>query len=110
MDKYYEVQSADAAFSIEVKLFRLLKELLLKNYKVYEMRQKKGDLIPYHTHGYKEILVVAQGNVRMIVEEDIIDLSEGDIITIEPWAVHLSCFPAENGALFYLCHPLKKKP
>lgn len=109
VEKYYEVHTADSANSLEIKIFRYLKELLLRDYKIYEMRQKQGDLIPYHTHGYKEILVIAEGNIRMIVEEDIIDLKAGDMISIAPWAVHLSCFPVEKGAFFYLCHPLRNK-
>ncbi|MDH4263715.1 MAG: cupin domain-containing protein [Spirochaetia bacterium] len=108
MEKYYEVHNSDSIFTPEVKLFRFLKELLLKDYKIYEMSQKQGDLIPYHTHAYKEIIVMAEGHMRMIIEEDLIDLKEGDIITVKPWAVHLSCFPIKKGALFYLCHPLKK--
>lgn len=110
MDGYYEVQHAESMFASDIKLFRFLKELLLKNYKIFEIYQKTGDLIPYHSHGHKEIIIIMQGQMRMIIEEDIIDLSEGDMITIQPWAVHLSCFPEKEGCTFYLCHPAKKYP
>jgi len=108
MDEFYEVHNTDAIFSSDLKLFRFLKELLLKNYKIYEMNQNSGDLIPYHTHSHKEIIIITEGKMRMIIEEDIIDLKDGDVITIKPWAIHLSCFPFENGASFYLCHPMNK--
>jgi|GEM_PF-1679039 len=108
VEKYYEIHSTDSLQTSDVTLFRILKELLLNDYKIYEMSQKQGDLIPYHSHAHKEILAVSEGNVRVIVEEDIVDLKKGDIITIKPWAVHLSCFPFDKGAFFYLCHPLKK--
>lgn len=110
MEKYYEIHSTDSDITSETSMVRYLKELLLKDYKIYEMNQKSGDLIPYHTHNHEEIVIVSVGKLRMIVEEDIIDLQEGDAITIKPWAVHLSCFPFGSGAFFYLCHPVNKRP
>ena len=101
-DRYYTILRAKEAQS---KHLIYVKELLLQGYKVFEVNQNCGDLVPYHTHSHKEIIIVASGKMRMIIEENIIDLSEGEIVTIEPWAIHLSCYPFENGATFYLCFP-----
>lgn len=110
MERYYDIQNSRSVFSSDVKMLQFLKELLLKDYKIFEVEQKAGQLIPYHTHNHKEIVILLEGRMRMIVEEDIIDLDEGDIVTIKPWAVHLSCFPFDQDATFYLCHPAKTKP
>ena len=102
--RYYNIQRATQA---QIQYLKYVKELLLQGYKVFEVEQEKGDIIPYHSHSHKEIIIVSSGKLRMIVEENIIDLNEGEIITIEPWAIHLSCYPFEGGANFYLCFPPK---
>jgi len=107
LKKYYEIEKGRSVFSSDHKLLKLIKELLLLNYKIYEIDQKPGDITPYHSHKHKEIVMVYEGKMRMIIEEDIVDLEEGDIVTIEPWAIHLCCYPFEQGARFYLCFPDK---
>ena len=86
---------------------RFIKGLLLKNYKIYEINQKKGELVPYHSHAHQEIILLLEGSMRLIIEEEIIDLQAGEMITIEPWAIHLASFPQDSGARFYLCYPKK---
>ncbi|MDH4200765.1 MAG: cupin domain-containing protein [Spirochaetia bacterium] len=110
MESCYKISHSESILSSDIKLFGFLKELLLKDYKIYEMTQVGGDLIPYHAHSHEEILIIIEGGMRVIVEEDIINLKEGDMITIKSWAVHLSCFPFVEETKFYLCHPMKKKP
>lgn len=107
-DKPYQLQNSEDLFQSTAGLHRFIKNLLLKNYRITESRQRHGELIPYHSHDRKEIILVIEGAMRLIVEEDIIDLKQGDMITIEPWAIHLAAFPEEGGAIFYLGFPAKK--
>jgi len=107
MAEYYKIKRQENLKSSKVTLSQYIKGLLLDKYKIYEISQKKGELIPYHAHSYHELIIVLEGKLRVVIEEDIIDLSEGDFLTIEPWAIHLLCFPEKN-AKFYLCFQPKK--
>ncbi|MDH5719709.1 MAG: cupin domain-containing protein [Spirochaetia bacterium] len=108
MAQYYDIQKQKNLIDSKASLSQYIKNLLLDEYKIYEISQKKGELIPYHAHSYHELIIVLEGKLRLIIEEDIIDLTEGDFLTIEPWAIHLLSFPEKN-AKFYLCfHPKKK--
>lgn len=81
---------------------RFLKTLLIQDYKIFEMQNEQGTLVPYHAHAFNETILVLEGMVRFIVEEDIVDVYPGQIITIRPFAIHLAAFPKEEGARFYM--------
>ena len=102
---YYKLQDAGKAFTSESEVNKFIKGLLLKDFKIYEIQQRLGELIPYHTHQHKEMILMLDGYMRMIIEEDIVNLKRGDLLTIEAWSIHLACFPLEGGAKFYLCSP-----
>ena len=105
---YYDLQNANRIFGNEKDLFRFVKDLLNQNFKIYEVKQTSGDIVPYHTHSHKEVIIILEGRVRMIIEEEMIDLQKGDILTINPWSIHLACFPfVDEPAHFYLCFPKK---
>jgi len=110
MEPYFAIEKSEEIFRSETSLIKFIKELLLQNYKIYELNHKNGELIPYHAHGYKEMIIMTRGKMRLIIEEKIIDIEAGDIIKIEPWAIHLSCFVDPEGASFYLCYPGKIRP
>ncbi|MDH5716892.1 MAG: cupin domain-containing protein [Spirochaetia bacterium] len=109
MVDYYTIQNKSRLIDSKEALSDFVKNLLLRNYKIYDIFQTNGELIPYHSHSYKEQIIILKGQIRMIVEENIIDLHAGDIITIEPWAIHLASFPSKEGARYYLCYPQKSK-
>lgn len=105
LPKYYDIQDGHRIFGSEVEMQKFIKSLLLKQHKIYEVRQSMGELVPYHSHGVSELILVLEGKMRLIIEEDIIDLKAGDMITISPHAIHLAAFPFKGGARFYLCTP-----
>lgn len=107
MSEYYEVIHSNV-FNAGEDPVELLQDIYKVEYKGNEQSYSKGDLIPYHTHSHSECLVILNGSVRVIIEEDIIDLFPGDIITIEPWAIHMCAFP-KGAAHFYVCFPRAKK-
>lgn len=57
---------------------------------------KRGQLVPYHTHPTGETVVVLKGSIRYIVEEDIIDLQEGDAMYVNANAVHAALSISED--------------
>ncbi len=106
---YYDIQDSRRIFGSEVELMKFLKTLLIKDYKIYEMQNEQGTLVPYHAHSFAETILVLEGMVRMIIEEDIVDLYPGQMVTIQPYAIHLAAFPNEGGARFYLLFAEKGK-
>ena len=50
----------------------------------------------------KKTILVLEGTLRLIIEEDIVDVYPGQMVTIQPFAIHLAAFPNEGGARFYL--------
>ncbi|MBV6494067.1 MAG: hypothetical protein LDLANPLL_02093 [Turneriella sp.] len=99
---YYTIQDSKRLFANEVELMRFLKTLLIQDYKIYEMQNDQGTLVPYHAHAFSETIFVLEGMVRLIIEEDIVDIHPGQIVTISPFAIHLAAFPKEGGARFYM--------
>lgn len=106
---YYDIQDSRRIFGSEVELMKFLKTLLIKDYKIYEMQNEQGTMVPYHAHAFAETILVLEGMVRMIIEEDIVDLYPGQMVTIQPFAIHLAAFPNEGGARFYLLFAEKGK-
>jgi len=101
---YYDIQDSRRIFGSEVELMKFLKSLLIKDYKIYEMHNEQGSLVPYHAHAFAETILVLDGTMRMIIEEDIVDIHPGQIVTIRPFAIHLAAFPNPGGARFYLLY------
>lgn len=106
---YYDIQDSRRIFGSEVELKKFLKTLLIKDYKIYEMQNEQGTMVPYHAHAFAETILVLEGMVRMIIEEDIVDIYPGQMVTIQPFAIHLAAFPNEDGARFYLLFAEKGK-
>ncbi len=113
MSQYYRVKRTRLKMGAQNRLDEYIDRVLNKkindHYHLKMAAHRKGDLIPYHAHSHSELIVVESGVVRLIIEEEIIDLTKGDIINIAPWAIHLACFPDEEGAEFFICFPAKKK-
>lgn len=106
---YYDIQDSRRIFGSEVELMKFLKTLLIKDYKIYEMHNEQGTLVPYHAHAFAETILVLEGMMRMIIEEDIVDLYPGQMVTLQPFAIHLAAFPNAGGARFYLLFAEKGK-
>ncbi|MCS6985008.1 MAG: cupin domain-containing protein [Leptospiraceae bacterium] len=67
-----------------------------------EYKNLAGDLIPYHAHKEHEVLILLSGKLRAVVEEEIVDLECGEILIIEPYAIHLLTFP-ESDSRYFRC-------
>jgi quercetin dioxygenase-like cupin family protein len=107
MTKYYEIQKAQQDASTGNAVFQFVDQIMQQHYKISDMFHRFGELIPYHTHSTRETIIITKGNLRTIVEEDILDLAEGDILIIEPWAIHLICTLDREGCHYLHCLPSK---
>ena len=105
--EYFYLEDSTRLFGSQNEVVKFIKGLLLKDFKVYEIAQKQGELVPYHAHAHEEMILMLEGEMRLVIEEEIIDIKEGDLLTIKPWSIHLASFPHEKGARFYLCYPKK---
>lgn len=87
---FYKKSTLCKEFNIKSKMSsNSVRNILARNgYTVYSMQQKGNQLVPYHVHPSEEMVIVLSGKVRYIIEEEIVDLVEGDIIKIKPGSLH----------------------
>ena len=96
-EQYYYKSTTEREFDCVKDDERLIETLSDKGYTVYAIAQKSNQLIPYHEHPSEEMVIVLSGKVRYIVEEEIVDLEEGDIIRVRPHSVHSMIGIYESG-------------
>lgn len=70
--------------------------------KLKEYVHTQGTFFPYHVHGYQEIIVVKTGHLRLVIEEHVVDMFANDQVQIDPWAIHLVSFLAEQTNYYYI--------
>jgi len=58
--------------------------------RVVEVIEPAGVVVPYHTHRQDEIIIVVEGRVQFNVEEELVLLQKGEMITIRSGAIHAS--------------------
>ncbi len=87
---FYKKSTLSKEFNIKSRISSdSVRNILVQNgYTVYSMEQKGNQLVPYHTHPSEEMVIVLTGSVRYIIEEEIVDLIEGDIIKIKAGFLH----------------------
>lgn len=113
MSTYYRLKrtklKTGAPGRLDEYIDRVLNKKINDHYHLKMVAHRHGDLVPYHSHSHSELVIVESGSIRFIIEEEIVDLTKGDIIEIQPWAIHLACFPDQEGAEFFICFPARKK-
>ena len=87
---FYTKSNVSREFNLELKSDSnsIINVLTEKGHTVYSMDQRSNQLVPYHTHPSEEMVVLLEGSVRYIIEEEIVDLEEGDVIKIAAKSVH----------------------
>lgn len=105
---HYEITDIQSLNGSSDRLINFFSWMAKRNFDVKAYEGHPGKLVPYHAHAHEEVILVKKGGLRFIIEEDIIDLKQGELITIKPWAIHLIAFPLCRENLYYVCHPRKK--
>ena len=66
----------------------ILQAMSVLGFKLFGAVQPPGVLIPYHTHEQDEWLIVLEGCMKLIIEEEFVLVEEGEVVTISAHAVH----------------------
>lgn len=88
VQNYYTKTTTVEDFDCGNELSDLLPILVKKGYTVYGVEQQPNQLVPYHKHPSEEMVIVLEGVVRFIIEEEIVDVHEGEIIRIAADTIH----------------------
>ena len=94
--KFYYKSNTLKEFNCEKNDEKLIDILSRKGYNIYSIKQKTNQLIPYHEHPSEEMVIVLSGKIRYVVEEEIVDLEEGDVIKVKPHSIHSMISIAEE--------------
>ncbi|MEI0580879.1 cupin domain-containing protein [Brachyspira pilosicoli] len=94
--KFYYKSNTLKEFNCEKDDEKLIYILSNKGYNIYSIKQKTNQLIPYHEHPSEEMVIVLSGKIRYVIEEEIVDLEEGDVIKVKPHSIHSMISIAEE--------------
>ncbi len=84
----YLVEEVAKAFSCEPEQDEIISALSERDFRIFEVEQPKDAMVPYHTHDEDERLIVIDGRMQFNVEEELVLLEEGEMITIRKGAIH----------------------
>ena len=88
VDSYYSVGTVQEWLDCGAEPEEIVEAMSDRDFKVFGAVQLPGVLIPYHTHEQEEWIIVLEGCMKLIIEEEPVMLDVGDVITISPEAVH----------------------
>lgn len=84
----YRVEDVAKAFCCEPDQEEIVSALSERDFRIFEVEQPKNALVPYHTHDEEERLIVLEGRMQFNVEEELVLLEGGEMITIREGAIH----------------------
>ena len=94
----YLVEEVAKAFGCEPEQEEIISALSERDFRIFEVEQPKDAMVPYHTHHEEEKLIVIDGRMQFNVEEELVLLEEGEMITIREGAIHAAA-PVIGGAV-----------
>ena len=69
---------------------------------VFETEEPAGAATPYHVHTEDEAVIVTGGRMRFNVEEELVLLKPGEMITIRAGAIHASASVGRETARMFI--------
>ena len=85
---FYTVEEVSKAFSCEPVQDEIVSALAERDFRIFEVEQPKDAMVPYHTHDEEEKLIVLKGRMQFNVEEELVLIEKGEVITIREGAIH----------------------
>ncbi len=85
---YYSLGTVQDLLDCDAEPEEILQAMSERDFKVFGAVQPPGVLVPYHTHEEEEWLVVLEGCMKFIIEEEPVMVEVGDVITISADAIH----------------------
>ncbi len=84
----YRVEDVATAFRCEPEQEEIISALAERDYRIFEVEQPPNAFVPYHTHNEEETIIVIDGEMQFNVEEELVRVEKGEMITIRDEAIH----------------------
>ena len=101
----YRLEDVATAYQCEPELEEIISALAERDYRVFEVEQPAGAFVPYHTHHEEEAIIVIEGQMQFNVEEELVLVQQGEVITIREEAIHSSAQVGEEKTRLLLAFP-----
>ncbi len=101
----YRLEDVATAYQCESEQEEIIAALAERDYRVFEVEQPVGAFVPYHTHDEEEAVIVIEGQMQFNVEEELVLVQPGDVITIREEAIHSAAQVGEEKAKLLLAFP-----
>ena len=88
VDSYYSIGTVQDWLDCDAEPDEIMEAMSDRDFKVSGAVQPAGVLVPYHTHEQEEWIIVLEGCMKLIIEEELVMLEVGEVITISAGAVH----------------------
>ncbi|MCY3824952.1 MAG: cupin domain-containing protein [Nitrospinae bacterium] len=101
----YRLEDVAIAYQCEPEQEEIISALAERDYRVFEVEQPAGAFVPYHTHDEEEAVIVIEGQMQFNVEEELVLVQQGEVITIREEAIHSAAQIGEEKAKLLLAFP-----
>ena len=101
----YRLEDVATAYQCESEQEEIIAALAERDYRVFEVEQPVGAFVPYHTHDEEEAVIVIEGQMQFNVEEELVLVQKGDVITIREEAIHSAAQVGEEKVKLLLAFP-----
>ncbi len=101
----YRLEDVATAYECEPEQEEIIFALAERNYRVFEVEQPAGAFVPYHTHHEEEAVIVIEGQMQFNVEEELVLVRQGEVITIREEAIHSAAQVGEEKTRLLLAFP-----
>ena len=101
----YRLEDVATAYECEPEQEEIIFALAERDYRVFEVEQPAGAFVPYHTHHEEEAVIVIEGQMQFNVEEELVLVQQGEVITIREEAIHSAAQVGEEKTRLLLAFP-----
>ena len=101
----YRLEDVATAYQCEPEQEEIIYALAERDYRVFEVEQPAGAFVPYHTHHEEEAIIVIEGQMQFNVEEELVLVQQGEVITIREEAIHSAAQVGEEKTRLLLAFP-----
>ena len=95
MNSTYQVGHVCDSLHCGTQRGEIISALMQLDCRIFEVAQPAGSIVTYHTHKETESVIVLNGVMQFNVEEDLVLVNSGEIITIRANAIHAAA-PLDN--------------
>lgn len=106
----YRIENVISALGCGPEAEEIASILSEREYRIFEVEQPPGAFIPYHAHEEEEAIVVLDGRMQFNVEEELVPLRKGEMITIRAEAVHAAATVGRRAARLLIAFAQAAKP